>query len=64
MLKHTRNNALFQISKNSKVWQYQGLARIWSNRTSQTVLLGAEICTTTLENDLATYSEVKGAHTL
>ena len=52
MLKHTRNqgNALFQISKNVKVWQHQGLARIQSNRNSQTVLLGAEICTTTLRN--------------
>ena len=65
MLTHTRNqgNAQFQIRKTSKIWQYQGLARMQNNRNSQRVLLRAEVCTT-LEKDLATASEVKEAHTL
>ena len=65
MLTHTRNqgNAQLEIRKTSKTWQYQGLARIQNNRNSQRVLLRAEVCTT-LENDLATASEVKEAHAL
>ena len=65
VLTHTRShgNAPFEIRKTSKIWQYQGFARIQNNRNSQRVLLRAEVCTT-LENDLAIASEVKEAHAL
>lgn len=65
MLKHTRNqeNVTLQISKKLKICEHQGLARIWTKRNSQTSLIEVALCTT-LENDLATSSDVKDAYTL
>lgn len=66
---HTINqgNSLFQLAKilksdNTKVWQGDGATE--TLRQYHLYTYSGDICITTLENDLATSSKVKDAHTL
>lgn len=53
-----------QIGKNVKVRTYQMLAKMWNNRTSHTLLVGVQIGTTTLENNLTFSSKSDGTYIL
>lgn len=53
-----------QIGKNVKVRTYQMLAKMWNNRTSHILLVGVQIGTTTLENNLAFSSKSDGTYIL